>query len=282
MISSDALNAIAVKAILDSLTEEDREKFFSTAIASLFERNDPTSIRDKRTKFQAAFDEALISASNRVIHDILEDPKYLDRLKQVITECVEKVLFGEGLDTLTKKLSQQVSVAFYRGVQDTFERWAKRVMCWCRRGFNVGSTWSFMVATTALCASRATVMVIAATSVRSSSVSANGIFSRPTTKRAYRSKRTSVRTSSFESSCERFWSPSASARPHHLGARVASHSTRSRECATSHRARCQTDREIRHCRHGSAARRCVRTRFDSQRLRMARPRQPCHRVGAKF
>ncbi len=119
-IDDNTLHALATKSILDSLTPEVREQLLARAVSGLFERANPSPhSSDKRTKFEAVFDEALKYSTGRIVNDILAEERYQTALREVVAQAVDKILFGEQ----RQALSDLIQSALYEGIQKIRERY---------------------------------------------------------------------------------------------------------------------------------------------------------------
>jgi hypothetical protein len=96
-----SLHTLATKAILDSMTPEHREQLLARAVAGLFEPNKQGGYPpDKRTKFEAAFDDALDYSCRQIVRELVAQPQYVDAIKPLLAKAVEKALVGENAERL--------------------------------------------------------------------------------------------------------------------------------------------------------------------------------------
>lgn len=104
------LSTLATKAILDSMTPEHKEQLLARAVAGLFEpvadKNSYSS--DKRTKFEAAFDDALSLAMRNIVREIIAEERYQAAIKPLIVAAVEKALIGENSERLVSVFEKAI------------------------------------------------------------------------------------------------------------------------------------------------------------------------------
>jgi hypothetical protein len=113
-IDDATLNALATKAILESLTPEMKTELLARAVSHLFEIPEPErnhyGARDTRTRFQRSFDDALEYAQRHVVGQLLQSPEYSEKIRALIDAAVTQV-FEKKLD-----LAELVTAAFSTGI----------------------------------------------------------------------------------------------------------------------------------------------------------------------
>ncbi len=98
---SAALSTLATKAILDSMTPETREQLLVRAVAGLFEKSDTDKYKSNpRTKFEEAFDDALLMSMRVIVRELIAEPRYQDAIKPLLAAAVDKALLGENRERL--------------------------------------------------------------------------------------------------------------------------------------------------------------------------------------
>jgi hypothetical protein len=93
------------------MTLEHRVQLLQKAVAGLFEvsaNRDPYS-RDKRTRFQVAFDGALDRAVEQIVRDMLKEPQFMDALTPLVTKAVQGAVLGENAERLASVLSDAIT-----------------------------------------------------------------------------------------------------------------------------------------------------------------------------
>lgn len=95
------LSTLATKAVLDSMTQEHRDQLLQRAVAQLFEKEPSRGYgKTERTRFEAAFDDALGSALAVICRQLMETEQYQAQLKKLMAEAVEKAMTGENRERL--------------------------------------------------------------------------------------------------------------------------------------------------------------------------------------
>lgn len=116
MIDDNTLHALATKTIIDSLTPEMKQELLARAVKSLFEvPESPPGFygnKDKRTKIERTFDEALGFASQKIVRDIIAEPEFQEQIRSTIASELQKLFQA---DSLTK-ISDLVGKALWDGL----------------------------------------------------------------------------------------------------------------------------------------------------------------------
>lgn len=109
------LSTLATKAILDSMTQEHKDQLLARAVAGLFEPNTPNGYStDKRTKFEAAFDDALGFAVQRIMRELVAEERFQAAIRPLIEAAVEKALLGENRDRLASVFEQAIDAGLMK------------------------------------------------------------------------------------------------------------------------------------------------------------------------
>lgn len=93
-LDSDTMKAVAAKAIVDSLTPEDRQALLQGAVAFMLEPKKESDRYGARTvsPLQAIFEEAAQDQARALINaGLREDPVFQKRLKKLWSDIAEKL-----------------------------------------------------------------------------------------------------------------------------------------------------------------------------------------------
>ncbi len=110
---SKTLSTLATKAILDSMTQENRDQLLVRAVSGLFERPNASKYPpDPRTAFEIAFDEALGSAMRKIVGELVQEAKYQEAIRPLLAKAVEDALVGENSERLVGLFQDAVTEGF--------------------------------------------------------------------------------------------------------------------------------------------------------------------------
>ncbi len=107
------LSTLATKAIIDSMTPEHREQLLARAVASLFEKEEKDRFNHSkpvRTKFEAAFDDALGNAMRNLCNELLRTEEFQVPLRALLAKAVEKAISGENAEKLVDIFANAIVV----------------------------------------------------------------------------------------------------------------------------------------------------------------------------
>lgn len=113
MMDEDTLKVVTSRILLESMTREDRDKLLEGALKSLLTEPASRDIysRDKRTKFQEAFDTAVAACAMTLIKEHLQTPEVRELLRVKIAAATEVVLNGAEFET---RLAQRITAGLWK------------------------------------------------------------------------------------------------------------------------------------------------------------------------
>ena len=113
MMDEDTLKTVTARILFESMTKEDRDKLLEDALKNLLK--EPVSrdmySRDKRTKFQEAFDNAVAACALSLIKEHLQTPEVRELLSAKVAAATEAVLTGADFET---RLAQRINAGLWR------------------------------------------------------------------------------------------------------------------------------------------------------------------------
>lgn len=91
-LSDEQMQTLLSKTILDALTPERRDQLFQEALKNLLSESEyPNNHYDKSTKLQAAFGNAARKVSEKVIGEMLSEPEYQTKFRELIHDAFAKI-----------------------------------------------------------------------------------------------------------------------------------------------------------------------------------------------
>lgn len=92
VIEGSAIQALMVKAILETWTPEQRDALISDAVATMFHKTSVTMYGRDKTVIEVALADGAKKAATQVIEDLMQTPEYVGRLKAVVQQEFDKLL----------------------------------------------------------------------------------------------------------------------------------------------------------------------------------------------
>ncbi len=113
-LDDPALEPIVAKAIIDSITPENREALISNAVKELLNRASGSGY-NQPTNIQRLFNDAVSTAAKKMADQYLtEDPDFQAKLKGLFVDVSEKLFSTETRDELVTSLSDRIVAGLTR------------------------------------------------------------------------------------------------------------------------------------------------------------------------
>lgn len=117
-MDGEQMKAVVAKALFDGLTDEAKEAMIVNAVKEGLEKPDPSqssSYRtDNRSKFQRAFDDALLQVARSEISETLKsDPRVKEVIQAMVQDAFAKLMdrSSDEWGTLTTKIADALETA---------------------------------------------------------------------------------------------------------------------------------------------------------------------------
>jgi uncharacterized membrane-anchored protein YjiN (DUF445 family) len=114
-VNDDAMKSLVAKAIMDSLTQENREKLITDAITqTLTKPEGGNSYAPKRSPLQQAFDNAVETEARKYAAQVVsEDETFKARIRQLFADVADKLfsdaMRGEIVDGIAGTVSRALN-----------------------------------------------------------------------------------------------------------------------------------------------------------------------------
>lgn len=110
-INADAMKSIVAKAIMEGITQDQRDVLIEQAITHLIKPGPTSYGRTEPSPLQHAFNEAIERACNRVVDEIItERPEFNAKVRDAVTAAMTALVDGGNYD-LSQKVGNAVGNA---------------------------------------------------------------------------------------------------------------------------------------------------------------------------
>ena len=107
MMEDATLRTVTARILFESMTPEDRDKLLTSAISAVLTVDENRDIysKDRRTRFQRIFDDAVAHQASELVREHLKTPEIIDALRQTLAAATIKVIHSpEFVETMAKRI----------------------------------------------------------------------------------------------------------------------------------------------------------------------------------
>lgn len=110
-IDTEAVEAMVVKALVDSITPEQREKVITDAIGNLLEKKSGQRYGAQTSLFEDAMHTAIAQVARHIfVDEVKNNPEVQDQIKAMVTPTVMEIAHGN-YDGLNEKIGEAIGGA---------------------------------------------------------------------------------------------------------------------------------------------------------------------------
>lgn len=108
--STEQMELLVAKAVIDSLTDEQRAAFIQSAIQKVLAKpRDGRGYGDQRSEFQIAFDNAVTVAANKAASAMLEDDEsFQAQVRSLFADAAKKLFEEKRRDVLVTEIANLI------------------------------------------------------------------------------------------------------------------------------------------------------------------------------
>lgn len=102
---AEFMSQVVSKAILDGISQDQRDALLAAAVEALVTPKRTTYGMTPKTPIQEAFESAAEIACRQIAHETLtQDARFMDRVRELTREAIERALSAEGGEELRRKI----------------------------------------------------------------------------------------------------------------------------------------------------------------------------------